>query len=336
MYLLELVANASAEAGGVPTLRDTLLFGWSWPPLPLAGLSVTTLVYLRGWRLARRTRPHELPAWRAACFVSGVVALWIAVASPIDALDDYLLVAHMIQHFILMSIAPPLLVLGAPVVPMLRGLPRWFVRKVLRLLFTARTMREFIHFLSRPEVIWIAMNVAFLGWHAPAAFELTFSSDGWHNTEHLCFLGTSVAFWWIVIQPWPACPSWPRWSMIPYLLSADLLNTILSALLTFSGRVLYPTYEQAPRVCGLTALQDQIAAGSEMWLLNSMVFLIPAVVLTVRLLSPRSYSRLVESAASSAVQEIPFNPLIMGQVSTTQKDRAEALPRVVVRSAGGS
>ena len=86
--------------------------------------------------------------------------------------------------------------------------------------------------------------------------------------------------------PWPSRARWPRWTAIAYLLSADLVNTILSALLTFSGRVLYPTYEHAPRICSLTPLQDQVAAGSEMWVLNSTVFLIPAFLLTFQLLSP--------------------------------------------------
>ena len=94
-----------------------LAFVFRWPLCQSA-----LLLYLRGWRLARTTRERELPAWRASCFVAGLIALWIALASPIDALDDYLLVAHMIQHFILMSIAPPLIVLGAPMVPLLRGI----------------------------------------------------------------------------------------------------------------------------------------------------------------------------------------------------------------------
>ena len=275
-----------AEAD-VSQLSGGILRAWSWPLLPLVGLLLMSAVYLRGWMLAHRTRPAELPRWRAGCFMAGVLSLWLAVASPIDALDDFLLTAHMIQHFILMSVAPPLLVLGAPAVPLLRGLPRWVIRKPLHPLFAARSVQKVVHALGHPAVAWVAMNVAYLGWHAPAAFELTFRSEAWHNTEHLCFLSTSLAFWWVVLSPWPSRPRWPRWAMIPYLLTADLLNTILSALLAFSGRVLYPSYALAPRLTHLTALQDQVAAGSEMWVINSIVFLIPAIVLTMRLLSPR-------------------------------------------------
>jgi putative membrane protein len=295
MNLFTPAASYLLSVEAPPTLRWTLVYGWSWPLLPFIALTVTAILYLRGWRQARRTRPRELPIGRAACFLAGVFALWIAVASPIDALDDSLLAAHMIQHFILMSVAPPLLLLGAPFVPMLRGLPRWFVRYPLRLVFTCRPLQGLLHVCSHPAIIWVAMNLAYLGWHAPWAFELTFRSEAWHNTEHLCFFVTSLAFWWVVLEPWPSRSRWPRWSVIPYLLSADLINTILSALLTFSGRVLYPSYEHAQRVCRLTALQDQIAAGSEMWVLNSTVFLIPAIVLNVQLFSPKLFRETVSS-----------------------------------------
>jgi cytochrome c oxidase assembly factor CtaG len=260
---------------------------WSFPVLPFLGLTAAMLIYLRGWRAASATRPQQLPPWRAASFVVGIASLWVAIASPIDALDDYLLTAHMIQHFILMSIAPPLIVLGAPTVPLLRGLPKAF-RPIMRPLFRARWLHRLARFFLHPVCAWLLMNIAYLGWHVPALFELTFRSEAIHQFEHACFFMTSVVFWWVVLAPWPAQPVWPRWAIIPYLLSADILNTILSAVLTFSGRVLYPSYLHAERICRLTALQDQIAAGAEMWVLNSTVFLVPAVALTFRLLTPKA------------------------------------------------
>jgi putative membrane protein len=268
-------------------LMSDLLRTWSLPVVPLLALSVASALYLRGWTKARVTRPRELPLWRAGCFAGGIASLWIALASPIDALDDYLLTAHMIQHFILMSIAPPLIVLGAPVVPLLRGLPRMIV-SIAKPLFRMQWLRLLAGFLTHPVIAWVAMNAAYLGWHVPAAFELTFQSDRIHDFEHLCFFGTSLMFWWVVLQPWPARPRWPRWTMIPYLLTADVLNTVLSASLAFSGRVLYPSYAVAARLSHLTPMQDQVAAGAVMWVLNSLVFLIPAVILTMKLLSPRS------------------------------------------------
>jgi cytochrome c oxidase assembly factor CtaG len=104
----------------------------------------------------------------------------------------------------------------------------------------------------------------------------------------MCFLFTSIAFWWVIVEPWPSRRRWSRWMVIPYLLTADVVNTILSAILAFSGKVLYPSYAAAERICRLTPLQDQILAGSEMWVLNSMVFLVPVAVLVVHMLSPRA------------------------------------------------
>jgi putative membrane protein len=269
------------------TALGDLLRTWSLPLAPLITLSIALVLYVCGWSVARVTRGRELPAWRAACFVAGIVALWIALASPIDALDNYLLAAHMMQHFILMSIAPPLIVLGAPVVPMLRGMPRFLIRGLLRPLFRAGWIRVVGRAVTHPVFAWMAMNVAYLGWHVPAAFELTFQSERIHECEHACFFATSLMFWWVVLRPWPARVRWPRWTMIPYLLSADVVNTVLSATLAFSGRVLYPSYSAAARVCFLTPLKDQVAAGAEMWVLNSIVFLVPAVAIAVKELSPR-------------------------------------------------
>jgi putative membrane protein len=289
-------------ANAVPALGD-LLRSWSIPLAPLITLSIALALYLRGWRMARVTRDRELPAWRAACFVVGLISLWGALASPIDALDDYLLAAHMIQHFILMSIAPPLIVLGSPVVPMLRGVPRVLIRRWLQPLFRAGWLRAFGRVVTHPMFAWIAMNVAYLGWHVPAAFELTFRNEWIHDSEHLCFFATSLGFWFVVLAPWPTTARWPRWAMIPYLLTADILNTMLSATLAFSGRVLYPSYAAAPRVCFLSPLKDQVAAGAEMWVLNSVVFLIPAVLIAAKELSPRFLA--ASSVRGSVAGEVP-------------------------------
>jgi cytochrome c oxidase assembly factor CtaG len=264
------------------------LAAWSFPVLPFAGLAVLLIVYLRGWIAAHRTRPRELPPWRVASFVAGILSLWIAIASPIEALDDYLLAVHMLQHFILMSLAPPLIVLGAPTVPLLRGLPRFLIQFPAGPLLRARWFRAVLRFISHPVTAWLAMNIVYLGWHVPALFELTFQSERIHDSEHLCFFLTSLAFWWVVLAPWPSHARWPRWTMIPYLLTADVMNTILSATLAFSGKVLYPSYAAVPRISSLSPLKDQVAAGAEMWVLNSIVFLIPAVALTMQLLTPKA------------------------------------------------
>src|ERR1700753_2425175 len=105
-----------------PELKEVLL-SCSIPPWTTAALVLTAGIYLRGWLLIRKTRPAQFPGWRLFCFFSGLFSLFLATASPIDTWDDTLLSAHMVQHFLFMSVAPPLLLLASPQVPLLRGLP---------------------------------------------------------------------------------------------------------------------------------------------------------------------------------------------------------------------
>jgi cytochrome c oxidase assembly factor CtaG len=267
------------------TVAD-LFTRWDVPWLVTAALAVTAVIYTRGFVGIRRTRPAQFPTWRLACFLGGIAALFIAVASPLDTFSETLLFMHMAQHYVLMSIAPPLVVLGAPVVPLLRGLPRWIIRKPLRPLFRGRILPVLGRILTRPRVAWLAMNAAYIGWHIPRAYEFALASENWHNFEHACFFFTNLLFWWPLICPWPSQPARSRWMLIPYLLLADIVNTAVSAMLCFSGRLLYASYGFTPRPFGLSALNDQVAAGAFMWVVGSMVYFIPAMILIVRLLSP--------------------------------------------------
>jgi putative membrane protein len=110
------------------------------------------------------------------------------------------------------------------------------------------------------------------------------SSESWHEFEHLCFVLTSVLFWWPILLPWPAQRSFNTWMLIPYLLTSDLVNTGLSAFLCFCGHLLYPSYDLVERPFGIDALRDQIAAGAFMWVFGSLVFVAPAIFLIVRIL----------------------------------------------------
>jgi len=266
------------------TVAD-LFTQWDIPWLVTSELAVTGLIYVRGFRRIRRTRPAQFPAWRLWTFLGGLLALFVAVSSPLDTFSESLLFMHMAQHFVLMSIAPPLIIFGAPVVPMLRGLPRRVIR-LLRPLFVTRALPAAGRFLTRPRVAWLAMAVSYVVWHVPSAYEFALSSENWHNCEHACFFFSNLLFWWPIIRPWPTRASFSPWLLVPYLLLMQGVNTIVSAFLCFSGRLLYPSYASIPRPFGLSALNDQVAAGAFMWICGTMVYVIPAVILVVRLLSP--------------------------------------------------
>jgi cytochrome c oxidase assembly factor CtaG/ferredoxin len=278
---------------------------WSFPFWPTFGLLATALLYLRGYSKIRRTRPLIFPPWRAWCFLAGLFSLWIAIASPLDTLDGLLLVAHMTQHLILMSVAPPLLWMGAPVVPLLRGLPRSLLRDGLGPFFRTPALHHVIRVLTHPVFAWLAMNLAYLAWHVPPGYELALRSPGWHEVEHACFFGTSLLFWFPVIQPWPSVSTVSRWAILPYLVGADLINTAFSAFLTFAGRVIYPSYANAPRIFGVSALGDQVAAGALMWVIGSIFYLIPLGAIALHLLSPRSSSVLAHPAKKGVITQQP-------------------------------
>jgi cytochrome c oxidase assembly factor CtaG len=259
---------------------------WQVPPVVTLLLLVAGVVYLRGWRKLARLRAGRFPVWRLAAFQAGLAAVWVAVASPLDAFSGLLLTAHMAQHLLLMVAAPPLLLLGSPLLPILRGLPRTFVREGLGPFLAWPALQRFARALTHPVVGLSAMAAAMWGWHIPAAYELALAVPGWHEIEHATFLAASILFWWPVVRPWPTRAYWPAWTIPLYLLAGDLQNTALAAMLTFSDRVIYPTYAAAPRLFGLTALEDQALAGVLMWVPGSLAFLVPAAVIAARLLSP--------------------------------------------------
>jgi cytochrome c oxidase assembly factor CtaG len=283
-----------------PVLSE-LFTRWEIPTVPTVLLALVAAVYAIGWFRARRTRPAELPPWRLAAFLSGIASVFVAISSPLDTFSESLLFMHMAQHFVLMSVAPPLLVLGAPVVPLLRGMPRFLIR-ILQPLFRSRTVHALLQTPQRTLFTWLSMNIAYVGWHVPAAYEFALQNETWHNVEHACFLFTSVLFWWPVVRPWPSRPMTgsPRtglrpWGgsksqllLIPYLVCADLVNTGVSAFLCFSGRLAYPSYADVQRPFPISALNDQIAAGAFMWVFGSLVFLVPVAAIFVRWLSPRA------------------------------------------------
>jgi len=225
-------------------------------------------VYLRGW-IQRRS----IPPWRACSFFLGLLATWVAVVSPVASLDSHMLTAHMIQHLLLMTIAPPLIWLGEPLIAV--RATRWpFPKRLGRL-------------LEHPVFCWLAAAAALVAWHVPATFRLGMQSSAWHFIEHASFFATGLLFWWPVIQPWPSVARWPRWSMLLYLFLATLPCDVLSGLLVFSDRVVYPMYLSMPRMGGLSPLEDQERAAALMWTSVTVIFLVAGTILSMQILSPK-------------------------------------------------
>jgi len=283
------------------------LESWNIDPLACLALLLAVWVYWRGWRQLHAERPERYPVWRLAAFLVGVSCAFVAIDSPLDTLAGLLLEVHMIQHLLLIMVAPPLIWLGQPVLAGLRGLPPRVRNPGLSLFLTWPFLRRWGQAVTNPIVCWMALNAGVVFWHIPRFYDLALRSPPWHQVEHACFFYAALLFWWPVVQVWPSRARWSPWMAIPYLILADLVNTALSAFLIFSDRVLYETYQMAPRLWGISALEDQAKAGAIMWVPGSAAYIVAAVILAVRILGgtrgvrPSDRLRPAPAAAASPI-----------------------------------
>jgi len=248
-------------------------------------LVFTALLYLKGWLSLHSSAVKHHSAWRAFSFLTGLFLIWIAVASPIAALDHELLTIHMLQHLLLMTLAPPLIWLGAPGGPMSHALPQRLIEGLLPV-WQSRTGETFGKLLGRHSFAWLAACAALIGWHTPTLFALGMRSPSWHLFEHTSFLVTGLLFWWPVVQP-SAGASRHDFSMILYLFFATLPCDILAGFLVFSDRVVYPIYFSSSHLLGFSPIVDQQFAAALMWTCVTIVYFVAGSILTLRLLSPR-------------------------------------------------
>src|SRR5258707_1591102 len=254
----------------------------------LVALVLVSFLYLLGWRRMLGISASAIPAWRTASFLFGMSLVWAALGSPLVAYEHDLLTVHMIQHLLLMTFASALILLGEPLLAFRYGLPR-FAQVVLGPLFRRPLSQRFGRALSRPALCWIVSALTLIGWHVPALFTLGMHSEVWHCVEQASFLGAGLLFWLPVVQPWPAVSMGPQWSTLLYLFLATLPCDLLSGFLVFSERVAYPVYLSMPRHFGFSAMEDQQCAAALMWTLVTLIYLVPAAILSTRLLSPRSF-----------------------------------------------
>jgi putative membrane protein len=257
-------------------------------PIALILLAFIAWVYMRGWLRLRATSSTAVPVGRAGSFLLGLLLIWIAMASPVAVLDHELLTVHMIQHLLLMTLASPLIMLGAPVLTLLHGLPRQSVPAIAGSPLW-RVVERFGRAITQPTVCWLAAAATLVMWHVPALFTLGLQSGTWHAVEQASFLGSGLLFWWPVVRPWPSDSRTAEWSIVLYLFLATLPCDILSAFLVFSERVAYPMYLSTSRHFGLSVLADQECAGALMWTCVTIVYLAAGTILSTQLLTVQSF-----------------------------------------------
>jgi putative membrane protein len=241
-------------------------------------LCLIGLAYLHQWMRVAWLVPDGVKGWRACTFFVGLFLVWVALGPSLSVLDHESLTAHMVQHLLLMTVSPPLILLGTP----WRLLPQGPAPSPL-----GGIAQPFRNTLLHPVVGWLGAAGTLVVWHIPSMFMLGLRSQTWHGIEEASFLAAGILFWLPVVEPSRNPLKWPESSMLLYLFLATLPCDILSGFLVFCDRVVYPVLLSSQPSFGLSALEDQQCAGALMWTCVTVVYLIAGTVCAARLLSPR-------------------------------------------------
>lgn len=252
----------------------------SWRPEPfiLATLALTALLYRQGLAHQRAWRRPAVRPAQVVAFYGALLALAVALASPLEGAASSLFAAHMVQHLLLMMVAAPLLVLGRPVMVLSQALPqRW--RRLLRAR-ARRRVRVTAHSLSHPAVVWAVGAVVLWAWHLPTLYEVALSHDALHALEHVSLVATSALVWALALGRRPRSLATPAAVLV--LFATALQSGALGAVLALARTPLYPIHAPAAPLWGLTPLEDQQLAGVLMWVPPGLVYVTVMSGLLVR------------------------------------------------------
>jgi putative membrane protein len=266
------------------------LWDWSFDP-PLALVVLVGILY---WIGDRRTvapeRTRRERRWRGVCFYAGLATVVIALDSPLDALSEQLFWAHMVQHVLLLVVAPPLIVIARPWIRVWRSLPlttRQSLGRGLGQGERAAPLRYISRTLGRPAASFVLFSGVLLVWHVPALFDATLRSSAVHALEHTLFFSTALLFWKQVLPSPPLHARLAPVQRVGYLIGAMIVSWILAVVLALAPHPLYAHYaHEATRPGGISALADQQIAAGIMWVPGSITFLIVMFAYVNRWLSP--------------------------------------------------
>jgi putative membrane protein len=245
------------------------------------------------WYGARRTssvaRTQARLRWRHGCFYAGLVVLLVALASPLERLSEQLFWAHMLQHILLLVVAPPLIVLACPWIRLWRSLPLDARRSLARGLVHGRLtwLRHSSAALGRPLPTFALFCGVVLAWHVPVLFDATLHSEALHAIEHTLFFLTALMFWKQAIDSPPLHAPLSELQRIVYLIGAMVVMWVLAVVLALAPHPLYSAYaDRASRPGGISALADQQIAAGIMWVPGSLAFVIVLFFYLNRWLAP--------------------------------------------------
>jgi putative membrane protein len=276
-----------SAAAVTPGLGD-----WSFnPPLVLV-LALAILYWIGSRRTVIPSRKEPEQRWRSLSFYASLGVLAIALCSPIEALSEKLFWAHMLQHVLLLVVAPPLMVVAAPWIRLWRALPLTTRRSLGRdLTLGSRTapLRWTVRGLGKPLPSFLLFSAVLLAWHVPAMFDATLRSSALHALEHTLFFGTALMFWKQVITSAPLHAPLSSAQRVGYVVGAMVVSWGLAVVLALAAHPLYGFYaHEASRPGGISAMADQQIAAGIMWVPGSITFVIVIFVYVHRWLTPPS------------------------------------------------
>jgi putative membrane protein len=262
---------------GQPPAPHDLWSAWNLHPVLLGGLVLAAWAYWHGQTSGPR-RPVD--SWRARCFTAALVALGLALLSPLDALSNALASAHMVQHLLLLLVAAPLLALSAPSSAILRGSPLALRRASGRWRRRLGLTHGNLAVLRHPAAVWLLSVGVIWFWHAAAPYDATLDNQLLHVLEHASFLVTAVLFWQVVVGVRGAARVSGGLGVL-LVFAMAMQSVFLSVLLTFARTPWYSGYATTTASWGLDPLTDQRLAGVIMWIPAGGIYLVVALALLV-------------------------------------------------------
>ena len=261
-----------------PLTPNEFWHAWNIDPWLLGSIALSLWLYGLGViRLWGRAGPGRgISVFHVAAFAAGELALVVALISPLDALGETLLAAHMVQHGLLIAVAPPLLLLGLPGAAFAWALPARTGRRLTRSLPVRATVRRLTWMLN-PIVAATIHGLAVWIWHVPAIFDAALANSALHTFEHFSFLATALLFWQSLVL---ASRSVSTAAFGVAAAFATLLHGgFLGALITFAPHVLFNWYVGRTLSWGLEPIEDQQLAGLIMWVPLGIVYFAASLVL---------------------------------------------------------
>ena len=225
---------------------------------PSTAIGMFGLISLYEWR--RRNAGRGMWDARRIPFYVALLVMFFSLNGWLhDLSDSYLFSAHMVQHLMLALVVAPLLIMGTP-------------GELLRPALALPGVMPVARWLTAPARCFAIFNVVVAAWHLPPLYNYALAHHPVHIVQHLMFLVASVLMWWPVLSPLPELPRLSYPGQMLYLFLMSIPMAVVSVYISYADTVLYPMYASAPRIWGISPMNDQMIGGLIMWIPGGLFF----------------------------------------------------------------